>query len=320
MSQRTIAITFAGRQDRMRLLCAYMHRALDACIDEWHIWNYARTKEDKVWVQSLASGNTVKVFTPETTHAEKRFEAVYKHYAPDAQYAPDTVFVKLDDDIVFVDLDGLAKLVHFRRANPHYYIVSANVVNNPLCYVLQKQFAGVGQELVKKEPAGVGNALTAFIWSGKVATALHYTFLEHGPAAFEFPSIIEYALDKGPNINCIAWLGADLNSVTHCESTQLGNDETYLAMNFPRIFERPACVFGPCVVSHLSFGTQDPDMPVPALLEVYECLAEQLKDRQGPGFKAQEAQEVLPAPEAQSVLPAPSVPSAQSALPVPGSN
>ena len=307
MSQRTIAITFAGRQDRMRLLCAYMHRALDAAIiDEWHIWNYARTKEDGAWVQSLASGNTVKVFTPETTHAEKRFEAVYKHYAPDAQsgekYAPDTVFVKLDDDIVFVDLDGLAKLVHFRRANPHYYIVSANVVNNPMCYVLQKQFAGVGEELVKKEPKGVGSAHPALTWSGTLAAALHYTFLEHGPAAFEFPSIIEYALDKGININCIAWLAADLNSVTHCESTQLGNDETNLAMNFPRIFERPACVFGPCVVSHLSFGPQDADMPVPALLEVYDCLAEQLKDRQ---VKAPEDQEALPAPEVQSALPVP---------------
>jgi hypothetical protein len=85
----------------------------------------------------------------------------------------------------------------------------------------------------------------------------------------EFPSVIEYNTEFPLNINCIAWLGADTESVAMCESTSVGRDEQNLSSNFPRIFNRPAAIFGPCVVSHLSFYTQDPGMDTPGILKQY---------------------------------------------------
>jgi hypothetical protein len=254
---RTYAITFAGRRDRMPLLVDAIRAALErGIIDEWHVWNYARTPEDAAWVQSLAADNIV-IKTPAKI-VKAKYEDAYLEYTPDT-YGPQDVFVKIDDDIVYLDVDGLDHMISFRRLNPQYYIVSANVVNNSLCYLMQRElgcFAGV--------------EVPELMTSGEQATTLHRAFLGGAKAMYE--SAAEYNLDYSLNINCIAWLGADLESVSKCESTSINNDEMNLSNAFPKIFERPACIFGPCVAAHLSFHTQDADMPIAELLHEYRAF------------------------------------------------
>src|SRR5262249_55618929 len=50
--RRVVLVTFAGRQERMRLLIRYVRAAIAAgLIDEWHVWNVARKKEDADWLR-----------------------------------------------------------------------------------------------------------------------------------------------------------------------------------------------------------------------------------------------------------------------------
>jgi hypothetical protein len=52
--QRTILLTFAGRRDRMQLLTRYAAAAIDAgLIDEWHVWDFTRTREDAAWLREI---------------------------------------------------------------------------------------------------------------------------------------------------------------------------------------------------------------------------------------------------------------------------
>ncbi|KAI1318872.1 hypothetical protein F5Y16DRAFT_111832 [Xylariaceae sp. FL0255] len=44
----------------------------------------------------------------------------------------DTIYVKIDDDIVFIHPDTIPQLVHTRIAEPHPFAISANLVNSPL--------------------------------------------------------------------------------------------------------------------------------------------------------------------------------------------
>jgi len=250
---QTIAITFAGRRDRMSLLCASMRQAMDRkIVDAWHVWNFARNPEDAAWVASLDQthpGITVK------TPPGEGYKHVYTAYARE-DYADDDVFLKIDDDIVYIDLNGLEHMISFRRLNPQYYIVSANVVNNSLCFLMQREM-GCWPDLPSLK----------LMTSGPEATALHRAFLA-GSRAF-YGDVAEYKTELVLNINCVSWLGADLESVCMCDSTSVGSDETNLSSHFPTIFKRPACIFGPCVVSHLSFHTQDADMPVAELIDAY---------------------------------------------------
>ncbi len=46
--------TFAGRRDRMELLNNYIRAGIEAGLfDEWHIWDFARTTEDREWLSTL---------------------------------------------------------------------------------------------------------------------------------------------------------------------------------------------------------------------------------------------------------------------------
>src|ERR1700712_1401777 len=46
-----VLITFAGRRERMEILTNYVRRAMDiGLIDEWHIWDFTRSREDREWV------------------------------------------------------------------------------------------------------------------------------------------------------------------------------------------------------------------------------------------------------------------------------
>jgi hypothetical protein len=253
----TIGITFAGRRDRMSILVTYMAEALRrGLLTAWHVWDYARSDADSAWIRTtVAAIPGVVINIP--SHKDT-FEACYMSYTP-ATYGPDTVFVKFDDDIVFIDLDAFEGFIAFRRSRPEIYLLSANVVNNIVCASIQNHlgfFADV--------------PIDDLHTSGQQATAMHRAFL-----AGETPKtdrVVVYDPNVVLNINFVAWLGADLPSVCLCESLRTGRDEQALASMFPKLFRRSVAVYGPCVVSHLSFFTQDPTMDIPELLDAYRAL------------------------------------------------
>lgn len=43
----------------------------------------------------------------------------------------DTIYIKIDDDIVFIEDETIGNIVKRLVENPRYFAVSANVVNNP---------------------------------------------------------------------------------------------------------------------------------------------------------------------------------------------
>lgn len=60
---KRIAFTFAGRQQMMRNQVIFVRRLLAlGLLDEWHIWNFARRKEDEDWLKSCFSAD-VTLFT-----------------------------------------------------------------------------------------------------------------------------------------------------------------------------------------------------------------------------------------------------------------
>ena len=51
---------------------------------------------------------------------------------------PNTIYFKLDDDVVWMEPGLIEKMVQFRIENPHYFLVSPLVINNSLStYLLQ---------------------------------------------------------------------------------------------------------------------------------------------------------------------------------------
>ena len=61
---KRIAFTFAGREQMMRNQVVFVRRLLElGLLDEWHVWNFARKKEDEDWLaRSFSDGLVLHTF------------------------------------------------------------------------------------------------------------------------------------------------------------------------------------------------------------------------------------------------------------------
>ncbi|MBB6182137.1 hypothetical protein [Pseudorhizobium flavum] len=190
----------------------------------------------------------------------------YDYYATRVEKFDEAVFLKCDDDIVYIELDKLDEFIQFRRTNPHYFIVSANVINNGVCAYLQ-QAAGSIPTVVgdfEHPPGGFGGTL----WeSAERAAKLHAYFLgQDGQTLPLSQSVVDWT--ERQSINFITWLGRDLRhmALPQCD------DEYALSVGIPTFLGRPSAIYSNFTVSHLSFGPQERGWDPTALINAYERL------------------------------------------------
>lgn len=190
----------------------------------------------------------------------------YQYYAKRLSDFADALFLKCDDDIVYVDLDGLAGFIDHRRKNPHYFVTSANVVNNGVCAYFQQLSGALPSSLghFERPPGGFGGTL----WTDpNKANNLHDFFLAAAKKELPLSSkVVDW--QERQSINFIAWLGRDLQ---HMALTR-GDDEKMLTVDLPAFLERPTAIYSDFTVSHLSFGPQEKGVDVNRLITAYDAL------------------------------------------------
>ncbi|MCZ8180368.1 MAG: hypothetical protein O9309_15200 [Rhizobium sp.] len=190
----------------------------------------------------------------------------YQYYAKRLPDFADALFLKCDDDIVYMDLDGLAGFIDHRRKNPHYFVTSANVVNNGVCAYFQQVSGALPASLghFERPPGGFGGTL----WTDPdKANLLHDFFLASPNKEFPLPSkVVDW--QERQSINFIAWLGRDIQHMALAK----GDDEKMLTVDLPAFLGRPTCIYSDFTVSHLSFGPQEQGVDVNRLIAAYDAL------------------------------------------------
>lgn len=190
----------------------------------------------------------------------------YQYYAKRLPDFSDALFLKCDDDIVYMDLDGLAGFIDHRRKNPHYFVTSANVVNNGVCAYFQQVSGALPTSLghFERPPGGFGGTL----WTDPdKANKLHDFFLAAPKKELPLPSkVVDW--QERQSINFIAWLGRDLLHM----GLARGDDEKMLTVDLPAFLERPTAIYSDFTVSHLSFGPQEKGVDVNRLIAAYDTL------------------------------------------------
>ncbi|AYG61503.1 hypothetical protein QD460_17800 [Rhizobium jaguaris] len=190
----------------------------------------------------------------------------YDYYAKRLEKFSSAVFLKCDDDIVYLDIEKLNEFIEFRRANPNYFVVSANVVNNGVCAYFQQLGGALPDELghFERPPGGFGGSL----WlSAERATQLHDFFLEKNDKHLPLPNkVVEWK--ERQSINFISWLGKDLLHM----ALPKGDDEYALTVDLPTFLDRPTAIYADFTVSHLSFGPQEQGLDVDRLINAYDAL------------------------------------------------
>lgn len=249
--RKVIVTCFAGRESCMSILLAYVRRLLDeGHIDEFHAWDYTRQAEDGAWLArtiSQCDGNMkLHAVRDKTTWVE-----YYKHYTKKA--FRDCVIIKLDDDIVFIDVDTFQDFIREREQHPEYLLLFPAIWNNEMINFYMQQRGMMPKECVGKMN-GEKNGSGALWKSGRQAEAVHRYLCQHLEE-------VKRNGDRGHvsvpptdrvSINYFAILGEDLDVFQQCWM----DDELWLTQRLPKQCKRSNGIYFGHAVSHLSFCGQ----------------------------------------------------------------
>jgi hypothetical protein len=124
--KKVIVVIPAGRKRYLEILIPYLLNPTNrAIIDECRLWLNTDVEEDIAYIKSLQS-DFIKIDeynNPKNIHRIASFLSL----APNNS---NIIYLRLDDDICFVDSNAILNLVKFRYENPNYFLVYGNIANN----------------------------------------------------------------------------------------------------------------------------------------------------------------------------------------------
>jgi hypothetical protein len=172
----------------------------------------------------------------------------YKHACD-----PDTVYVRLDDDIIWMASNAIEKIVACRVAHPEPFLIHGNVINNSICNFLHREHGAIPLDVGPltyicecpfswKEPANVRIFHELFFQHLNAGEMYRYTFDNHLLSGYERCSI-----------NVISWLGKDF---AEFEGAVGRDEELWLSCEKPAAVRRPSMICGEALFSHFAFYTQ----------------------------------------------------------------
>ena len=130
-----VVFAFYGRRANVEIQLPFIRRILAGHPEvRFDAWNLARNERDRQYVQSL----------PEARDGYSNWDDIWRHYAGE-EYR-DTIFVKLDDDVVFLEAERFEELIRAVRQNPGA-IISAQVINNGASHRVDPELWGRVKEL-----------------------------------------------------------------------------------------------------------------------------------------------------------------------------
>ena len=175
-----------------------------------------------------------------------------------------TIYFKLDDDIIWMEDGAIGKMVKFRVDNPQYFLVSPLVINNAQStYLLQVC------EKLKLNHYYNSAADNYILWrSGEFASQLHQWFLKK----INSKSINDLHLGSRPmalcrfSINSIMWFGKDLAKI---KGIVPGDDEEFMSCILPSKMGWTNCWNTDVILAHFAFYTQREQLDKCSILEKY---------------------------------------------------
>lgn len=277
--KKVVVFTPWGRELTGSILYQYLKRDhLAGVVDEWQLW--MNTDEDQVsdreyglnlsyenpdWIKTLERPEG------EVLHPKQMNTGKFYVYTQDE----DTIYVRMDDDIVYIEPNAIERLVRQRIDNPFPFVVFPIIWNNAVVsYYLQQMQAmpswwgAVGNHCM--DPLGWGDGhfaynihqhLLAHIEMDKVSNL----FLHHS---------IQLMTGQQFSVSCFAQFGSEYKKVNGVLG---GEEESWHTINKPYELSRPNMIVPNSLVSHFSFYHQrDFLLGQTNILDRYRKLADDL--------------------------------------------
>jgi hypothetical protein len=264
---KLIVVTPAGREKYLRLLSHYVLGSPD--VVEWHLWENCRNESDRAYLHKLAASDPrCRLKQLPVADGSMAIIGDFLRFCDD----PEALYLRLDDDIVFVEEGFFPRFVERALAERGEALwFSPIIINNAICNWLLKYFA-----TVSIDGPLTAQAMCPFSWAtADFPEAIHPVFIEavrRGRLdSFRVPDQ-QIRLARF-SINAFGFFGADKASLGERFCPPERNEEDWLSAVLPALTGRYGAIFGGLAVAHFSFHTQESRLLRSGLLEAYYELA-----------------------------------------------
>lgn len=262
---RRVVVVPAGRRRYLEILFAHLLKQKND-FDELRLWLNTTDAEDLAychrlaakfpWIKAIASGIKVNGILS-IFHFFTQCTDTREHY------------LRLDDDVVYLEPGYIARTFAFRAQHPEYFLVFGNIINNAILAHLHQRFGHF------QSARRVGYLCMDEVgWKdGAFAEELHRAFLttlDGGTA--ERWHFDQWVLDRAEHvsINSICWRGVDFAAFQGSVGIA---EEIWLTVQYPNYAQKVSVIFGGAVCAHFAFGPQRAHLDQTNLLARYAHYA-----------------------------------------------
>jgi hypothetical protein len=274
---RIVCVTPAGRKKYLEILLRYVISNKNI-IDSWELWLNTEIQPDIEYIDSLERQfpgfiSVVRIQTDKVYDSKQ----IYKGYHVEKihlffRHCVDekTIYIRLDDDIVFVEKNAIENLLKCRIEYPDPFLIYGNIVNNAICNFMHQRFGILSNEY---GICGI-NCMDTVGWlNPKFALYTHSKFIE----LYKENKLNRYTIIDNFNsferfsINVICWFGKEFAKF----GGNVGEDEEqWLTEDYPRQVVKYSTICGNSLFTHFSFYIQRNFLEsIPQLLETYQKIA-----------------------------------------------
>jgi len=266
---KRILVTPAGRKKYLEILFNHL-KNLKNEFDEWTLWVNTENTDDIQYMEKLESENEF-IKLQRTKIGVKGNETIFHFFKECVD--ENSVYIRLDDDIVYVKPNSLNNLFDFRINNPNYFLVYGNIVNNAILSHLHQKRGTLTNEVKFGYHCADHNG-----WNNPIAAeSIHRKFFELNKnnhlTDFSINNCILKDYERC-SINVISWIGSEFKKF----DGNVGIDEeNWLSCDKPSELQMPNIIFGECLFVHYAFFTQRKHIDNTDILESYKHISINIK-------------------------------------------
>lgn len=252
-----------GRKVTVEILFNHLYANKDIVDEVWLLMNTDPDQKDDVkYADQLEKANPGFVVRKHLPKGDKFLEPKQLNTGKFYKYMtdPETIYIRMDDDLVYIHDDFFKNLVDFRIDNPQYFVVMGHVWNNSIIsYIQQNELHNIGLDQGKVENKF---AMDAIGWmSPTFAEYIHNILLDHidkGTVEKLFFDKYELVEKQRFSVSCFAFFGKDFAKFKG--DLKGAEEEQWITEVFTRENDIINAVCGTALVSHYAFFAQRPHL------------------------------------------------------------
>jgi hypothetical protein len=231
--------------------------------DEMHVWMNTNNHDDLVFLSQLPKLDSriklqfldclAKTHVADGYYQQSRVAGNLGEWWPKHCTDPDAIYVRFDDDIVFVEPGTVQALVQARLEYPDPYLIFPTIINNGIMAFFLEEEGKLKNPTYKSYSPYVFDPL---IWSADLCFDIHDQFLKgavkHGVEHFHMRN--REIAPQHISINCMTYFGKDIASWGG--KFDHNGEEGFITCQVPYWARRNLMVLGSKVVSHFAFSPQ----------------------------------------------------------------